>query len=371
MKFTVGTSDLQRILAKLGGVVPAKSPMPILETFLFDLSNSTLSITATDQMISSTMILQVTGSEDGKIAIPAKRLSDTIRSLPVTDATFTIDVQSSKIRIVTPNGEYVLTGESAKEYPVVPPFKGTTGIVLDSSIFRKLIHRTSFAVSTDELRPAMMGILLQAHGSELRAVATDGHRLSRFVYKSNESVTLSRDLIVPAKAMGILLKALETGTCTMSTSDTHVRFQFDQTVLVSRLIEETYPNYESVIPADNTRALTINRDQLIGSIRRVALYANASTHQVRLDLASNVLKISAQDVDFGGEAFETLPCLYSAEPLEIGFNAIYLVDILSHLDGDQIVMKFGTPTRAGIVSPADSPANEDSLMLIMPVRINT
>lgn len=371
MKFTVGTSDLQRILAKLGGVVPAKSPMPILETFLFDLVNTTLSITATDQMISSTMTLQVSGSEDGRIAIPAKRLSDTIRSLPVSDAIFTIDVQSNKIRIVTPNGEYVLTGESAKEYPLVPPFKGTGGVVLESAVLRKLIHRTSFAVSIDELRPAMMGMLLQAAGSEIRAVATDGHRLSRFVYTSKEPVKLSRDIIVPAKAMGILFKALETGSCTMSTSDTHVRFEFDQTILVSRLIEETYPNYESVIPADNTRVLTINRDDFIGSIRRVSLYANASTHQVRLDIGANAVKVSAQDVDFGGEAFETLPCLYSAEPLEIGFNANYLVDILSHLDGDQVLLRFSTPTRAGIVVPAETPATEESLMLIMPVRINT
>ena len=371
MKFTVGTSDLQRFLSKIGGVIPAKSPMPILETFLFELVNNTLSITATDQIVSSSIAVQVTGAEDGKIAIPAKRLMDTIRSLPVTDATFTIDVALSKIRITTPNGEYSLTGESAKEYPVVPEFKGISEIVLESSILRKLVHRTSFAVSIDELRPAMMGILLQTNGKEIKAVSTDGHRLSKFVYRPEKGAQLGRDIIVPAKVMGILVKGLETGACTVSTSDTHVRFQYEQTVLVSRLIEESYPNYDSVIPLENTRILVINREELINSIRRVALYASASTHQIRFDLASNALKLSAQDVDFGGEAHELLPCQYSAEPLEIGFNSMYLVDILSHIDGEQVTMKFGSSTRAGIVNPTEAPPQEDTLMLIMPVRLNT
>ena len=371
MKFTVSTSDLQRVLAKIGGVVPTKSPMPILETFLFELVNSTLSITATDQIVSSTIAVQVTGAEDGRIAIPAKRLTDTVRSLPVTDATFVIDTALNKIRITTPNGEYSLTGEPAKEYPVVPEFKGTSEIVLDSSVLRKIVHRTAFAVSMDELRPAMMGILLQTNGKEIRAVSTDGHRLSRFIYRPEKGAQLGRDIIVPAKALGILLKGLETGLCTLSTSDTHVRFQYEQTVLVSRLIEETYPNYESVIPADNAKLLTINKDELTSSIRRVALYASASTHQVRFDVASNALKLSAQDIDFGGEAHEVLSCQYSAEPLEIGFNAMYLVDILSHIDGEQVTMRFSTSTRAGIVNPAETLPQEDTLMLIMPVRLNT
>jgi len=359
------------MLSKIGGVIPAKSPMPILETFLFELVNSTLSVTATDQIVSSTIATQVTGAEDGKIAIPAKRVMDTIRSLPATDATFTIDVTANKIRITTPNGEYLLTGEPAKEYPVVPEFKGISEMVLDASVLRKLIHRTSFAVSIDELRPAMMGILLQTNGKEVRAVSTDGHRLSRFVYRPEKGAQLGRDIIVPAKVMGILVKGLEAGPCTISTSDTHVRFKYEQTVLVSRLIEESYPNYESVIPLENTRLMTINRDELINSIRRVALYASASTHQIRFDIASNALKLSAQDVDFGGEAHELLPCQYSADPLEIGFNSMYLVDILSHLDGEQVTMKFSSPTRAGIVSPAETPSQEDTLMLIMPVRLNT
>jgi DNA polymerase-3 subunit beta len=369
MKFTVGTSDLQRILGKLGGVIPSKSPMPILETFLFELVNNVLSITATDQIISSTITLEVKGEEDGKIAIPAKRLTDTIRSLPVTEAVFVIDIVANKIKISTPNGEYSLSGEPAKEYPEVPEFVATAETTLDSSILRKIVHRTAFAVSSDELRPSMMGILLQANGTEIRAVATDGHRLSRFLYRPEKGATLAKDVIVPAKALGILVKGLETGPCTVSTGATHVKFTYDQTVLMSRLIEETYPNYEVVIPKENNRFLTIKRDDLINAIRRVSLFANASNHQVRFDLAPNALKLSAQDADAGGEAHEALVCEYAADPMEIGFNATYLVDILTHVDAEQVTMKFSAPTRAGIITPAESPENEDTLMLIMPVRL--
>jgi DNA polymerase III subunit beta len=343
--------------------------MPILETFLFELVNNVLSITATDQIISSTITLEVKGEEDGKIAIPAKRLTDTIRSLPVTEAVFAIDAVANKIKIFTPTGEYSLSGAAAKEYPEVPDFVATATTTLDSSILRKIVHRTAFAVSTDELRPSMMGILLQANGTEIRAVATDGHRLSRFVYKPEKGAKLAKDVIVPAKALGILVKGLETGPCTVSTSSTHVKFSYEQTVLTSRLIEETYPNYEVVIPKENNKFLTVNREELINAIRRVSLFANASNHQVRFDLAPNTLKLSAQDVDAGGEAHESMSCVFDAESMEIGFNATYLVDILSHIEGDQVTMKLSAPTRAGIVSPAESPETEDTLMLIMPVRL--
>lgn len=370
MKFSASTSDLQRILVKLAGVIPSKSTMPILETFLFQLANNTLSVTATDLVVTSTIELDVTGSEDGTIAIPAKRLLDTVRSLPETNASFTIDTTTNKIHISTPNGEYSLTGEPAKEYPQVPPFQGSSEFVIESSALRKLIHRTTFAVSTDELRPAMMGILIQVKESEIRAVATDGHRLSRFSYVIEKPARLAKDIIVPAKAMTILTKAVETGSCTISTSATHVRFVYDHSVLVSRIIEETYPNYESVIPQDNAKTAIVNRDQAVASIRRVSLYASATTHQVKLELGANSLKLSAQDVDFGGEATETLPCEYSGDPLEIGFNATYLTDILSHMDAERVMFKFGTPTRAGIVVPAEEAQHESTLMLIMPVRIN-
>ncbi len=370
MKFTSSSTELQRTLARIGGVIPSKSTMPILENILFDLSNNTLTLTATDMEISLTASLEVRGSDDGKIAVPAKRFMDTVRSFPDTEITFSVDGSTQKITLTTDNGQFSLTGENAADYPSLPEFKGKEELSMDASVLRTIIHRTLFAVSTDELRPAMMGVLLQAKGSDLRAVSTDGHRLVRLIRKSPEAEALKRDIIVPAKALQLLSRSLESGRTTISLSDTHIRFLFDTTVLISRLIEEKYPNYESVIPLDNDKTMIVEREALMASIRRVALYANVTTRQIRFSLEPSAVTIMAQDIDFGGEARERLACEYDGDPMEIGFNAQYVVDILSHLDTDRASFRFSLPTRAGIVAPADGKNGEDVIMLVMPVRLN-
>jgi DNA polymerase-3 subunit beta len=343
--------------------------MPILENILFSLTGDMLTLTATDLAISLTVTVPVKGIEDGSIAIPAKRLMDTVRSLPDTSASFAIDTTSNKIRITTDNGEYNLTGEATKEFPVITTFKASSEFTLETSLLRRLIYRTTFAVSSDELRPAMMGVLFQGAGNDLRAVATDGHRLVRLIQKFPAPVGLKKDIIVPAKALQALGKSADDGSCSIAADDTHVRFTVGNSVLVSRLIDETYPNYESVIPTENTKELTVKREDTIDSIRRVALYASVTTHQIRFDIEKSTLRVTAQDVDFGGEARETIPCKYSGDPLEIGFNSTYLLDILSHLDGDNVFFRFSTPTRAGIVGPAAPAPDEDVVMLVMPVRL--
>jgi len=370
MKFTANSIELQRTLNKVGGVVPAKSTIPILENILCDLSGNDLTITATDLAISLTVSLQVRGSEEGKIAIPARRLMDTMRSLPDTGAAFAVDEASGKVRITTDNGEYSLTGEPARDFPAVPAFKGSSEITLDAATLRGIIHRTTFAVSTDELRPAMMGVLFQAKDTDLRAVATDGHRLVRLIEHQQKPLPMKRDVVIPAKALQVLGKSIDEGNTVIAISDTHVRFTFGQSVLISRLIDEAYPNYESVIPGDNDKQMTVKRDDMISSIRRVALYASATTHQVRFDIGKTSMQITAQDIDFGGEARETVPCAYTGDKLEIGFNSVYLTDILSHLESEQVAFRFSTPTRAGIVSPVGDDGDR-IMMLVMPVRLNT
>jgi DNA polymerase III subunit beta len=370
MKFAANSTELQRTLSKLGGVIPTKSTMPILENILFELAGGVLTMTATDLVVSLTVSQKVDGKEDGKIAIPAKRLMDTMRSLPDTNASFVIDTTSNKIRIHTETGEYQLTGEPARDYPQIPPFKGHEQITIETPTLRRIIHRTVFAVSTDELRPAMMGVLFQARGDELRAASTDGHRLVRLIHKTKDSVTFKKDIIVPAKALQVLLKSVEEGETTISTSETHIRFSFGESFLVSRLIDETYPNYESVIPPDNTKIVLAGREAMISSIRRVALYASTTTHQIRFAVGDDVLEVSAQDIDFGGEAKEKIPCTYKGEALEIGFNSVYLVDILTHLESEQVELRFSTPTRAGIIAPVEKGGREDVLMLVMPVRLS-
>jgi DNA polymerase-3 subunit beta len=345
--------------------------MPILENILFDLTGNELTLTATDLSLSLMVAMDVQGGEDGKIAVPAKRLIDTIRSLPDTNATFSVESGSDRVTLSTANGEYTLVGESAKEYPQVPPFQAAGSLVFETEKLKSILYQTVFAVSSDELRPAMMGVLFQAYESALRVVSTDGHRLVRLVYRGVDSAALKKDIIIPAKALSVLARSTDGAKTECSFSATHARFEFQKSVLVTRLIDETYPNYESVIPPENDKTLRIGREQLIGAIRRVALYASAATHQIRLTISPTALVIAAQDVDFGGEAKENVPCEYSGEELDIGFNSVYLIDILSHLEGNEVQFKFSSATRAAIVAPVGDSDEEDVLMLVMPVRLNT
>ena len=369
MKFTVNSTELQRNLSKIAGVLPSRSTMPILENILCELSGNTLSMTATDLAVSLSVGMSVQGSTDGKAAVPGRRLVETVRSLPDVTASFTIDEGTHRIKISTDNGEYTLVGESGKEFPQLPPVQGGGEISFPADILRRIIHRTTFAVSGDELRPAMMGVLFQSAEGQLRVAATDGHRLVRLLQKGVDAGGLARDVIVPAKALATLGRLIEGATVSCGIGTTHARFSFGNTVLVSRLIDESYPNYESVIPTDNTKRLEVGREDLIASIRRVALYASATTHQVRLQVSGSSLEVSAQDIDFGGEARETLPCTYSGEEIEIGFNSTYVIDLLSHLDSDAVAFHFSTATRAAVVAPVNQADNEDVLMLVMPVRL--
>jgi len=370
MKFTAEAVELQRALARVGGVVPSKSPTPILEDFLVTLSGNTLTLTATDLEVSFTTTVDVQGKGDGSIAIPAKRLSDTIRALPADSApALTADLSKNKITITTKSGEFNLSGEDAKEFPSIPAFKAGEEVDVDCSDLRRIIQHTTFAVSTDELRPAMMGVLFESHGTELRAVSTDGHRLVRYTRKLMSKGSLNRNIIVPAKALQILSKTLESGDGKIGISEKHIRFVFGRNILLSRLIDEAYPSYESVIPTDNEKILTVNREALLAAIRRVAIYSNASSHHIRLGLKEGALTVRAQDLDFGGEAYETVSCEYAGEEMEIGFNAQYVIEMLTHLEVDNVSFRFSSPTRAGLLVP-EAENGSDVLMLVMPVRLS-
>lgn len=370
MKFTVTSNELQKALTKISGVVPSKSTLPILENILFDLSRNTLRLIATDLEVSMAANIEVKGSEDGKIAVPAKRIMETIRALPDVQLAFTADLSANKVKMITENGEYVLMGESSDEFPTIPQFKGEEKIALDGELLKRMINRTIFSVSVDELRPAMTGVLLQLAPKETRAVATDGHRLVRISYTGITQSKGKKDVIIPSKALMLVSKSIEGGETTLTMNSAHVQFTLGNTTLTSRLIEESYPNYESVIPLDNDKMLTVSRDILLASVRRVALYSNATTRQIRFSLKKNEMRVAAEDIDFGGEAKEKISCEYNGDELEIGFNSTYIIDMLSHIDADEIVFKLSSPVRAAIIAPAKQRDHEDLLMLVMPMRLN-
>jgi DNA polymerase III subunit beta len=370
MKFSCSSTDLQRVLGNIGGVIPSKSTLPILENFLFQLSKNQLKLTSTDLDTSMTISITVDGKEDGSIAIPAKRLFETVRALPNIDIDFSANTETNKIVMKTSSGEYKLTGESSENFPSIPTFKGKEEVEVENDALRRLITKTIFAVSTDELRPAMTGILLQIRKSEIRAVATDGHRLVRLINANFSSADFEREIIIPVKALNLVSKSANSQKCKIALNENHVMFSFADTILISRLIEEKYPSYESVIPLDNDKLLVVDKNQLLSSIKRISLYASSTTHQIRFSIKRSSVSISAEDIDVGSEAIESLNCDYGAESLEIGFNSAYVIDILSHIDTDEVIFKMSSPTRASIVQPFTQKDGENLLMLVMPVRLN-
>ncbi|MFI5253216.1 MAG: DNA polymerase III subunit beta [Bacteroidota bacterium] len=370
MKFTVAIGELQKCLANIGGVIPSKSTLPILENFLFELNGNNLKITATDLEISMSVSIEVKGSRNGKIAVPAKKLMETTRALPLASLEFQVDLNSNKIDMTTENGEYKLTGESSENYPAIPEFKGQDEITIGNETLRRLINTTLFAVSVDELRPAMMGVLFQISKKELRLAATDGHRLVRFINTSLSLGDVTRDVIIPAKALNLVVKSTDSKDSKISFSERHAMFSLGSITLITKIIEEKYPNYESVLPLDNEKTIIVDKDQLLSSVRRTALYASSTTRQVRLGMTKNCVTVSAEDIDFGSEAHEKLTAEYAADPMAIGFNSSYIVDVLSHINTGRVQFLMSSPSRAAIVKPETQEKGEDILMLVMPVRLN-
>lgn len=369
MKFNISSSELVKGLSAVVGAVPNKATLPILETVLFESEDGKLKLTATDLEISIIEYLKADIEDDGAVAIPAKRLLETLRQLPDIPVFFEID-ERHNVKFRTDKGTYKLVGEDADEFPEVPSLDG--GVTLDTTnnTIRKAIQKTLFAVSNDDLRPAMMGVYFQIGADESRFVATDGHRLVRYV-KNDLTSDKEIDFIVPEKALGLVQKALEEDACALTVTEDHARFQSGNTIVITRLINEQYPNYESVIPRDNDKKLTISKDQMLATVKRVSIFSSSTTRQIRLQLNPDKMTIRAEDIDMSSEAKETITCEYSSPEMEIGFNAKYLADVLSNVDGDEVYFEFSTPNRAGIVKPTEEEDDEQMLMLVMPVMLNS
>ncbi|MEX1062894.1 MAG: DNA polymerase III subunit beta [Balneolaceae bacterium] len=369
MKFNVTSSDLNQGLSAVIGAVPTKATLPILETILFESEDGKLKLIATDLEISIIEYVDADIEEDGSVAIPARRLLETLRQLPNIPVYFEVD-ERHNIQFKTDKGTYKLVGEEANEFPEIPDLNDGVKLNTSNKLIRSAIQKTVFAVSNDDLRPAMMGVYFEINRDGSKFVATDGHRLVRFV---NKTLSNEEDLsfIVPDKALGLVLKALDDEDCELTVSEDHARFRSGKTIVITRLINEQYPNYESVIPRDNDKELLISKDQMLSTVRRVSVFSSSTTRQIRLELETDKMIIRAEDLDMSSEARETVSCEYSSEGMEIGFNAKYLADVLNNIEGDDVRFEFSTPNRAGIVKPAEEEEGEEILMLVMPVMLNS
>jgi DNA polymerase III subunit beta len=371
MKFIVNSSYLLKQLSNINGVITTNPVVPILENFLFEIDKTSLTVTASDLQTSMITEITIESKEKGSIAVPARILLDTLKNLPDQPVTFSIDESTYSIEISSDNGRYKLAGENATDFPKVPAVSNDFSAAISSEVLARAVNNTIFATSNDELRPAMTGVYVNLGEKNTTFVATDGHRLVRYRRTDIKSDN-GNSIIIPRKALNLLKATLPTENTDVSIdfNMSNAFFKFGNIRMICRLIDERFPDYENVIPSTNPIKMTISRTDLLGSLKRISIYANKTTHQVRLKITGSELQVSAEDLDFSNEANERLSCEHEGEDIEIGFNAKFLIEMLTNLDTDQIKLNMSAPNKAGVIIPAEKEKGEDILMLVMPVMLN-
>jgi DNA polymerase-3 subunit beta len=372
MKFKVASNVLLKQISAIGGVVASNPIIPILENILVELEGNQLILTASDLQTVMTTRVDEDGAENGSIALPAKLLLETLRSLPEQPVTISADQGTFGAEIATSNGRFKLSGENPIDFPKIPEVSKNQTIALSAMTLGEAIANTLLAVSNDDMRPAMTGVLVQMAGDHTNFVATDGHRLVR--YRRNDIQTESQsNLILPKKALALLKSTLPSDDTEVKVefSSSNAFFSFQSFQLICRIIDERFPEYENAIPKQNNNIVTINRLEFLSSVKRISIYSNKTTHQIRLKLTSNKLTLSAEDLDFSNEANEVLSCEFAGTDMEIGFNAKLVSELLSNLSAKFVDIKLSEPNKAGLIIPSDQDENEDILLLVMPVMLNS
>ena len=373
MKFIVSSTSLLSHLQSISRVIGSKSTMPILDNFLFKVEDGKLTVTASDletTLVTSLDLEQTEG--EGLIAISAKMLLDILKEFSEQPLTFSINEKTLEVSLKSSLGVYNLVGQSGSEYPLLPELEEESNTFsIESSQLANGINKTIFATATDDLRPTMTGILFDIKNESLIFVATDAHRLVRYV---NENVKGSQavSFILPKKPAQLLKQVLqkEAEAVKVTFGQKNAKFEFGSTVIVCRQIEGRFPNYNAVIPQNNTNKVVVDRSTIVNACKRVAVFANTGTSLLKLALSENQIKISAQDIDFSTSAEETISCDYNGMPMAIGFKAPFLIEILSNVASQEVVLQLADPARAGLILPAENEEGQDLLILLMPMLLN-
>ncbi len=370
MKFIVSSSSLLKHLQQISGVINANTVLPILEDFLFEINNKKLNVVATDLETVMRVQMEVESNENGRVCIPAKILMDSLKNIPDQPLTFNID-KNFAVEITSDNGKYKVMGENPDNFPKEPVADDTNSFTMSSTALVTAINKTLFAVSSDDLRPAMTGVYFELSANAAQFVATDAHRLVR--YRRNDvSCPQTDNFIVPKKPLNLLKNALPDNEdeLTINYNNNHLFVIHGSTQLICRLIDGRFPDYKVVVPTDNPYKLVVNKNDFQSALRRVSIFSNKSTNQVVLSISGSELQLAAQDVDFSFEGNERMNCQYDGEDLQIAFNAKFLIEMLNAADTDEIKMELSTSTKAGIIKPTEQEENEDLLMLVMPLMLN-
>ena len=373
MKFNVSSSKLFSQLQAVSRVINSKNALPILDDVLFDLAGNELRLTASDGETTIRTSVEVEGVEgSGKVASAAKLLLETLKEFSEQPLAFTIDENNFAVNMVSQNGTYSFVGVNGNEYPEMPEAEGGAKLVnMPAGVLQSAIEKTIFCTADDELRPVMNGIFFDIAEDKVTMVATDAHRLVRYT-NMGVAAGVAASFILPKKPANLLknLLANEEEDVKVTFGAKNARFEFGNTIVVCRQIESRFPNYNAVIPQGNQNIVTIDRQTMINACKRVAVFANNGTAQLRLALSENQIKISAQDIDFSTSAEEMVACSYNGTPMAIGFKAPFLIDLLSSITSADVQLKLADPARAGLILPAENEENEDVLMLLMPMLLN-
>lgn len=370
MKFIVSSSYLQKNLQMLGGVINSNNTLPILDNFLFELTGNTLKVSASDMETTMVTTIAVESSDEGAIAIPAKLLLDTLKTFPEQPLSF--KAENSIMTISHDKGSSEIACASATEFPKAVTLSDPSSTSIMGDTLATAINKTIFAAGNDDLRPVMSGVFFQFNRDSLTFVATDAHKLVRYRrtdLKANETA----EFIMPKKPLNLLKSMLQGNESEVQIeyNESNAQFTFDETTIICRLIDGKYPNYEAVIPKENPNKLTIARNQFLNSVRRVSIFSNKTTHQIRLKMAGAELNISAEDIDYSNKADERLTCDYQGDDMQIGFNSKFLIEMLNNLGCDDVSLEMSLPNRAGILTPVDGlDEGEHITMLVMPVMLN-
>lgn len=375
MKFVVSSSELLSHLQSISRVISSKNTLPILDNFLFSLEGDDLEITASD--LETTLVTRIqlsNASESGKVAVPAKILTDTLKEFPELPLTFNINTDNNSIVIKSENGQFTIVGQKGTEFPQVPVLKEDrkSTLDLDASLLLSGISKAIFATADDELRPVMNGIFIEMSASDISFVASDAHKLVRY-RRTDGKAAEDASFILPKKPSALLRNILpkESNLVRVEFDDKNASFTLTNYKMVCRLVEGNYPSYNSVIPTENPNKLTIDRLEFYNSLKRVSVFSNQASNLVKLALKGNQVTVSAQDIDFSISAYERLNCQYEGDEMEIGFKSTFLIEILSNLNSPDVVLELSDPTRAGLIIPASKEIDEeDTLMLLMPMMVN-
>ncbi|MBT8255955.1 MAG: DNA polymerase III subunit beta [Bacteroidia bacterium] len=371
MKFIVSSSYLLKQLQVLGGIINTNNTLPILDNFLFEVDGNALSVSASDLETTISSKMEVESTEKGSVCIPARLLLDTLKTFPEQPLTFTVE-DNNTIEISSNHGKYALAYANGEDFPSAVELNDPSSTKIQGDILATAITKTIFAAGNDDLRPVMSGVFFQFSKDDLTFVATDAHKLVKYT-RSDLKASQTAEFIMPKKPLN-LIKGILAGSeeeVLIEYNESNAKFSFDNTEMVCRLIDGKYPNYEAVIPKENPNKLTIDRNQFLNSVRRVSIFSNKTTHQIRLKIAGAELNISAEDIDYSNKADERLTCDYQGDDLQIGFNSRFLTEMLNNLSSDDVSLEMSLPNRAGILTPSDGlDKGEAVTMLVMPVMLN-